>query len=449
MTTDAAPPDARTTGPLGNACHRMLRHRGKVASVVLGQGITAVGLAVGSRVLTECAAPAALGEYKLAIGLVGLFSGLFFRPFIQFVMRAYHDAVENKNDTAFLAYARGVVTRSAFLCSAVMFAILATYGLISHNVQIIAALLAGALIWFNSALNFQNGVMITQNRQGAANTIRPIMQCGIPFAAAGGALLLGHAGSSLLIGELVLLAALYPISLRFAGLPARVPVVDAQQRQWSEEARRFVLPLIGVGIFSWALSVSDRYILAAFASPREVGLYSAAYGLGSQPILMLTGVAAQILYPFLFSAAAKSRAVAQSQILRYMALITACCAGAAVAGVALFGDWIVGLLLAPEYRDGAKEILLWVSIGYALLSVAASFEMKNYAAKTTLVVGASYGIAAATNVVLNLLWIPKLGALGAAKATCFGYATYFLVLVVANRIGLKNAAPLPPANDLK
>ena len=432
MTTDAAPPDAPATGPLGNACDRMLRHRGKVVSVLVGQGITVIGLAVGSRVLTECAAPAALGEYKLAIGFIGLFSGLFFRPFIQFVMRAYHDAVEHKNDAAFLAYAKRIVTRSALLCGAVMFATLAIYGLVSHNVQMLAAPFAGALIYFYSALNFQNGVMITQNRQMAANIIRPIMQCGVPFVAAGGALLLGQAGYSLLIGEFVLLAVLYPVSSRFAGLPVRATVVDVQQQKWSEEARRFVLPLIGVGIFSWVLSVSDRYILAAFASPQEVGLYSAAYGLGSQPILMLTGVTAQILYPFLFSAAAKSRAVAQSQILRYMAFITACCAGAAVAGVALFGDWIVRLLLATEYREGARELLLWVSIGYALLSVAASLEMKNYAAKTTLVVGTSYGIAAATNVVLNLLWIPKLGALGAAKATCFGYATYLAVLVIVN-----------------
>ncbi len=395
---------------------------------MLGQGMTALGLALGSRVLTEYAAPTALGQYKLAIGLVGLFSGLFFRPFIQYVMRAYHDAKENGLALQFLAYSRSTVAKAALIFGVLMFVSLSAYGLITQNIQLSAALVAGALVFFHSGLSFQNGVLVTQNRQGTANIIRPIMQCGVPLAAAAGALLLGQFGFSLAIGEFVLLAVVYWVSSRILGLTTGSKTSDAQKFAWSQEARRFVVPLIGVGVFSWATSMSDRYILAIFASPKEVGLYSAAYGLGAQPILMLTGIAAQLVYPFLFSAAAKSRKAAQTQILGYLTLATTICAVGAVLGIAVFGDWIVRALLAENYRDGAQSILLWVSGGYALLGIAASFEMKSFAAKKTLVVGTSYGLAALANVSLNFLWIPTHGALGAAKATFFGYLVYLIVL---------------------
>ena len=58
------------------------------------------------RVLTEFLPPALFGRYKLALAGLSLVSGVLVRPFIQYAMRAYHDAAARGAGTAFLAHSR-------------------------------------------------------------------------------------------------------------------------------------------------------------------------------------------------------------------------------------------------------------------------------------------------------------------------------------------------------
>ncbi len=425
---------------------RLQSHRGKIVAVGLGQLATGLGLAVGSRVLTEFVAPEALGEYKLAIGIVGLFTGIFFRPFIQFVMRQYHDAAEHRQEREFLAFARSTIARFALVLGFALAVTLFFYGRNTPGLGLLAALLGGGLLYLHVSLSFQNGVLITQNRQRLANVLRTGYQCGTPFAVAAGAWALGQDGQFLLLAELVFLAVVFAVSVgvvRAAGATAGPPAAEPQRREWTGEATRFVVPMLGVSLFSWMLGVSDRFILAACHSAHEVGLYSAVYGLGSQPMLMVTGLTAQLVYPFLFKAAAQKRGAAETLILRYVIATAVLAAVLGLCGLLLFGNLIVELLLAAEYRTDALPLLLWVAAGYALLGVASSFELKAYAGKKTSVISTAYGVAAATNLGLNFLWIPHAGALGAARATCFGFLAYLLVMAAANRKVFAAATPSP------
>ena len=409
---------------------RLLAHKGKILTVLLGQGTTAIGLAIGSRVLTEFVAPAALGQYKLAIGALSLVAGLFFRPFVQFVMRQYHDANEKNHGPEFLAFALRVLTKAALILGTCVAVALFLYGHFTGTVGLMAALATACLLYLHSNLNFQNGVLVTQNRQQFANILRVVAQCGLPFAIALGAMALGQSGRSLLVAEVVFLVLVLLVSTRL--LPIRLTTEarasDQDRSLWSAEARRFIVPMVGVGVFSWILSLSDRYILEAFASTHEVGLYSAVYGLGAQPMLMATGVTAQLVYPFLFRAAAQERAEAQAQIHRYVIATTALTALCGIGALLLLGHQIVNLLLAASYRENAYEVLLWVASGYAALSVASTFELRAYAGKKTANIGLAYAIAGLTNLGLNLLWVPQQGATGAAKATFFGFLVYLIVL---------------------
>lgn len=426
----AVPTPGRVGAGLTGIKARLLAHRGKILTVLLGQGTTAIGLAVGSRVVTEVVAPEALGQYKLAVGAMGLVSGLFFRPFVQFVMRQYHDANEKNCGPEFLSFALRVLTGAGLILGVCVAAALFLYGHITGSLGLLAALAAAGLMYLHSALNFQNGILVTQNRQKFANILRVVGQCGIPFAIALGAVALGQSGRSLLIAEVVLLVLVLLVSTRL--LPIRLSTAgrasDQDRSLWLVEARRFIVPMIGVGVFSWILSVSDRYILEAFASTHEVGLYTAVYGLGSQPMLMVTGVTAQLIYPFLFRAAAQQRAEAQAQIHRYVIATTAGAALLGMGALLLLGNQIVNLLLAANYRENACSILLWVAAGYAALSIASAFELKSYAGKRTSLIATAYAVAGVTNLGLNLLWVPQLGALGAAKATFFGFLVYLVVL---------------------
>ena len=57
-----------------------------------------LGTAVGLRLLTEQLAPETLGRYKLALAGVSLVAGILVRPFIQYAMRAWHDAASPAAD---------------------------------------------------------------------------------------------------------------------------------------------------------------------------------------------------------------------------------------------------------------------------------------------------------------------------------------------------------------
>jgi O-antigen/teichoic acid export membrane protein len=419
-----------------NLTKKLRKYRGKITVVLLGQIATVLGLAIGSRILTEFVTPEALGEYKLAIGIVGFFSAIFFRPFTQFVMRHYHDAVERNEETLFLAFARRIIRHAMLILGSTLALALLSYGYATAGVELLVVLTGIALLYLNVALSFQHGMLVTQNRQNSAVLIRTIMQCSIPLTLAAGAHLLGQSGQNLLLSELAILTIILSFSAFF--LRRQIPLSTSKvpkERfdEWARDGTHFVVPLLSVSLFSWTLAVADRFILAIYHTPHEVGLYTAVYGLGSQPMLMMSGMAAQLIFPFIFKAAAQKRVKSEALAATY-ALSSACIFGIlGMATLLVFGEQIIALLLAKSYRENALPILMWVAAGYALLGVASSFELKAYAGKRTFVISLAYGVATIVNLGLNMLWIPSDGAVGAARATFFSYMAYLISIFFISR----------------
>ena len=417
-------------------------HRERITFVVLGQIVSILGVAIGSRVLTEFATPTALGEYKLAIGMVALFSGIFFRQFIQFVMRFYHDAIANGESSIFLDFSRRVIRKGLLWMSAGLFFAMLWYGRSNGGLGWTAACVAVGLLCMNVFTSFQYSVLITQNRQNSAVIIRTLIQCLTPLVLACGAYFIGQDGKSLLFSELVLLLLVFAISgfwLKETDKAATGIIQPERLEKWKNESARFVIPLIGVSLFSWVLGVADRYILAKYHSAHDVGVYAAVYGLGSQPMMIANGLIAQLISPILFEAAAQNRNSTEHKVLRYTLLGGVVSSTVCIAVVYFMGDYLINLLLAQEYRATAYPILIWVASGYALLALASSYELKAYSGKKTKVIGIAYGVAAAVNLVMNFILIPAQGAIGAAKATFFGYIGYLLVIVLLSRHERKKA----------
>jgi O-antigen/teichoic acid export membrane protein len=423
-----------------SAWKSVLRNSSSLRAVFTGQLISALGMAISSRVVTEVVRPEALGEYKLAAGAVGLGTALGLRPFLQFFMRELHDARRQALLPQFLAYAG----RELYIFWGWIFLVLAA-GLAVWRTQELRHLgivipLCGLLVLLHGLVNFRLSLLTTSNRQWGASTIRTLLQVGIPLSTAVGASIGGQLGLALLAGEAVFLGALV-LTLRWveSGTPVHEPLTPAQVAVWRKAALRFGFPLLIVGISSWVLSVSDRFIMTAFTTTSVIGAYTAVYGLASAPLLMVSGMGAQVVYPLIFRAAAeKGAAGSHTVFLRNLLVSSAVCLSAFLMYL-LFGWLLIALLLAEPYRPGAQPVLLWVAAGYTLLALAAPFELKIYAEKTTSRMNLAYSVAAAVNILLNLYWIPSQGAVGAAKATFFGFATYLAVLA---GLTLRKAGPL-------
>jgi O-antigen/teichoic acid export membrane protein len=176
------------------------------------------------------------------------------------------------------------------------------------------------------------------------------------------------------------------------------------------------------------LALGDRFLLAHYSTPDEVGRYSAVYGLMSTPIVVVGATLARIFYPFVFRSASLGRAGETRSMLIGMALVSGGVGLVAVLVTALFGETILGVALASKYLEGANRWIIWIAGGNAFLIVSYALDLKVYADKATSTFMYAAGLGAAVNLALNFTLIPTRGAEGAAIATFFGYASYLAVI---------------------
>jgi O-antigen/teichoic acid export membrane protein len=195
---------------------------------------------------------------------------------------------------------------------------------------------------------------------------------------------------------------------------------------WRVDSIRFVAPLAMVSMARWFVNVGDRYLLDHMRGATAVGHYSAVYGLCSAPLMACSGVVARLLYHRWFER--EARGERDDDLFARMLALASTIAGVGLLAIWAFGDILVSVALAEEYRTQAHGLMIWVVAGYGLLIVAGPFEMRAYARRTTWVLGLGWGAAALANVVLNLAWIPTWGPLGAARATLASFAVYLVVL---------------------
>jgi O-antigen/teichoic acid export membrane protein len=156
-----------------------------------------------------------------------------------------------------------------------------------------------------------------------------------------------------------------------------------------------------------------------------------------------SGIVARLLYSTWFER--EARGGRDDDLFSRMLAAATTIAGIALLATWAFGDVVASVVLAVEYRAQAQDLMVWIVAGYGLLVVAAPFEMRAYARKTTWVLGTGWSAAALANLVLNLAWIPMWGPVGAARATLVSFAVYLVVLWWGT--GLRSRAGAVPARQ--
>ena len=402
------------------------RYGTDLAAVAAGRGLTVMGSVVGVRVLTESLPPAVFGRYKLALAGLSLVTGVLVRPFIQYAMRAYHDAEARGAGAAFLVHSSRWFRRYA---GGLGLTAAAGGYLISAGGRLSPPELAGvaAVLALQTLVEYDRALFVTRGRQRAAETIGVGMQWLIPFAVAASA----RAGESLgvILPAHAAALALIAAARRRRGRRPERGLPEAHPRDGGFEtgpAWAFAWPLMVAGCLGWLLHESDRLILGYYHGSGSVGLYVAAYGLVSAPFTTAAGAVAQVMYPVVFAASARRGGV--SVLPAPMLAGTALIGGGGVLAVWWWGDGLAGVVLAEGYRDGVSELLLWIAAGYACFGVATCFDLAAYGAGRTTQPMAAGAVAAAANVGLDLLLVPAHGAGGAAVATAAALLCYLLCM---------------------
>ena len=419
------------------------RHAPNAAVVAGGRVLNVAGTVVGVRLLTEFLPPETFGRYKLALAGVSLITGIMVRPFIQYAMRAWHDAAAGGSLRRFrMLYGRsfGFYVGAVSLAAALAGAAAARGGGWWAPPELV---LAAAVLALHAAVEYDQSLCATRGRQRDAVLIGAATCWLIPVAIAVSA----AAGESLLL-VLAAHAGILALVLAVRRLRRREPDGGPEPAESAAAgagpAWAFAWPLMIAGCLGWLVHESDRFILGYYHDSRAVGLYAAAYGLASAPFLVAAGAISQFMYPFVFGASARGGGTVRVSRPMLAATLLVGAAGACLFWLA--GDWIAYLVLAERYRAAAPELLAWIAAGYACFGVATSFDMAAYGAKRTRYLILATGAAAIANVGLGLLLVPAQGARGAALATGAALAVYLLCIAGLIGRGVMSGAvrPLPP-----
>ena len=186
---------------------------------------------------------------------------------------------------------------------------------------------------------------------------------------------------------------------------------------------RFGLPFLPAGLFTMVMELSDRYLLRWLTDMETVGLYSAGYKLGLFMLLLIGGFSLGWQPFFLRRGKQPDAPVVFARIATYLLALL----GWVLLTVSAWVDLLVRMpigpitIFGPDYWS-ATGIVPVVLLAYYFYALYVLQLPGIHLTQRTAWVMLFRGSGAVANVGLNLLLIPRYGALGAAWATCLGFA---------------------------
>jgi O-antigen/teichoic acid export membrane protein len=208
-------------------------------------------------------------------------------------------------------------------------------------------------------------------------------------------------------------------------------------------AREFAIYGIPVAvsfILEWVLSSSDRLLLAWLADTRSTGLYSAAYSLAQQLVQTGPVIVSLAMYPVIVRAYEQQK---QEDLRRHLEATV--CGMLALSVPAAVGLWVLipniaGTMLGSEYHSLSTTVVGTVAAGVVFSGLRTAYtSVAFFLSRTTAHLTWPLLAGAVVNIGVNLILIPRCGALGAGWATFLAYGVALLISVVLTR----RTHPLP------
>lgn len=175
------------------------------------------------------------------------------------------------------------------------------------------------------------------------------------------------------------------------------------------------------------ISVSDRYVLAAYWGSGVVAIYGSSYAIAAQVIGLLSSVITTAAWPSIMTTWATTKSVSRVRLIMARATEMYLMLGIGlVGGSVVTARDVVGLILSPKYLPGYAIIppvmaglVLWGSstIGHKSMEVMERNDIMIWNAIA----------AAVLNLGVNILLVPWIGWKIAAYTTLFSYLSYTTV----------------------
>jgi O-antigen/teichoic acid export membrane protein len=187
------------------------------------------------------------------------------------------------------------------------------------------------------------------------------------------------------------------------------------------ECFAFGAPLGMAELSNVFLNVGDRYLIGLFLGTGAVGLYSAAYNMTSSAAALLAMPLTFALPPMFMETwqkqgAAATRSFLSSTMGLYLMIGTPC-----IAALTFYGERLMTLFASSRYTAGAS-LLPYVALPIILYGGNTIYSAGLFITKRSFATMYIALAAAAVNIGMNLVLIPRIGITGAGISTLVAYA---------------------------
>ena len=389
----------------------VLRHS---VSYLLMRGGPALLNLVGLLLFTRLLAPAEFGKYAIVVAAAAIGNAAMFW-WVQLALLRFLPAHRGNREVLLSALAAGYVTTVLFTLPVLGIALL-LHEQIGMSPLLIA--IGGALMWSTAwhDLNLEMARSeLSPKRYGLLLAARSII-----FVTVGATLAAMHMGAiAVLLGAIAGAAIPSLVALRYCWRGVRLHLV---KRGLIGELLRYGMPLVLTSALMLVVNSSDRFFLRYLNGESVVGIYAAGYDLAQFSLGALMNVVYLAFFPLAVRALEDSGAAAARSTLKtgYTALLAI--GVPATAGLTILSSDFTHVFLGARYVSTAA-VIPWVALGTFLGSLKAFyFDFSFQIAKATVIQFVIAAITALLNVVLNIIWIPRSGILGAAYATAVSFA---------------------------
>ncbi len=392
-------------------------------------------------VFTRILSPDDYGRYALAFGVSSLIYTIFF-TWMEAAMARFFVG-ENRDQTeAPLLY--GTVYR-LFIGVVLVFAALSAIGLWLWQGNPALKLAVGyslATIIPRSLIRLVQEQRRAEGRVGQASII-DMVQTGGSFVIGVACALAGLGGASPIIGTGVIAALCLPLVVREDWSRAARGSFDAT-RAWAYAQYGF--PVAASLILTLALYTVDRFLIANYLSEAQAGAYHAGFSLASRILDVLFiwfgAAGAPAMVHALESGGESALKATARQQLTTMAFVLF----PAVGGLIMVAPSLGGLVIGGPLREAALTVTPLITIGALFSGLNTYYFLQAFTlAKKTRLLVVAMAIPAISNIVLNVLLIPRMGLVGAGLASALSFG---MGLIGSWLLGL-NTLRLPvPVGDL-
>ncbi len=187
-------------------------------------------------------------------------------------------------------------------------------------------------------------------------------------------------------------------------------------------------------ILEYALSTSDRFVIALLLTEADVGKYSAGYGLANRSIdVLFIWIGLAVTPMIVRTLESKGMSACLEQMKVYGATLLLVTMPAAV-GLGLVAE-PASFLLGEPVREAGAQIIPWI-VGAGVVNGMISYYIQRafMLSGNTKMLPITMIIPMVINIGLNFVLLPRFGLMGAVYATIISYAIgLVLALIVARR----------------